>query len=673
MGPGHRYFQRAMRSIPTPMHRPAPRPTRPEGARRLLSGVFAFGVGLASALGEAGLEPAAPAAGGTKELGTATPQVAPARLRRTESFLGIHFDFHAGPNATEVGRHTTPEMIETIIRHARPDYIQIDGKGHKGLSSYPTLVGNRAPGFVGDPLRTWREVTARHGVALYLHYSGVWDNEALRLHPDWAVTGADGSRDPNAVSPFSPYDRKLLVPQLRELAGSYGLDGAWVDGECWVAQPDYGEAAAKAFGAATGATTLPRTPGQPHWEEFLEFNRQAFRDHVAYYLRELKASHPEFQLTSNWAYSDYMAEPVRLPLDFLSGDLSPEDSVNSARLSARYLAQQGKPWDLMAWSFVRVPDKDGRALKSAVQLQREAALVVALGGGFQTYFRQRRDGSIFTEQMPLAGEVARFARARQAFSHGGRPVPQIALLLSTPGHYRRTQALFQRSLSPLSGLLEALTESRCAVDVVSEHHLQGRLADWPLVVVPDWEVVEPRFRDELQAHVRDGGRLLLVGRGPLALYRAELGERPEGERKASLHVLGKGLVAVLPFDAGTEYQERHEETLRAQLASLVTRLFPEPLAELEGSPALELIPMRSRDGLLTVHLVNVSGPHRSQTLIDTIEPVGPCVLRLRLERRPAALRLLPGEQALDFEYADGIARVRVPAIAVHAAVQVVGK
>jgi len=28
-------------------------------------------------------------------------------------------------------------MIETIIREVRPDYIQIDCKGHRGLSSYP--------------------------------------------------------------------------------------------------------------------------------------------------------------------------------------------------------------------------------------------------------------------------------------------------------------------------------------------------------------------------------------------------------------------------------------------------------------------------------------------------------------------------------------------------------
>ena len=87
----------------------------------------------------------------------------PPRLRRADSFLGIHFDFHAGPDCKEIGKNTTPAMVENIINLVRPDYLQVDCKGHRGLTSYPTKVGNPAPGFVGDPLRVWREVTARRG------------------------------------------------------------------------------------------------------------------------------------------------------------------------------------------------------------------------------------------------------------------------------------------------------------------------------------------------------------------------------------------------------------------------------------------------------------------------------------------------------------------------------
>jgi hypothetical protein len=112
----------------------------------------------------------------------------PERLKRADSFLGIHFDFHAGPDCTEIGKNTTPEMIENIIRLVQPDYLQIDCKGHRGLSSYPTRVGIQAPGFVGDPLRLWRQVTAERGVSLYVHYSGVWHSETIVLRSQLAVS-----------------------------------------------------------------------------------------------------------------------------------------------------------------------------------------------------------------------------------------------------------------------------------------------------------------------------------------------------------------------------------------------------------------------------------------------------------------------------------------------------
>lgn len=143
------------------------------------------------------------------------PAEQPRRLQRAESFLGVHFDFHAGKECTEIGRHTTQAMVEKIIHLVRPDYLQIDCKGHPGLSSYPTQVGNQAPGFVGDPLRVWREVTARHGVALYTHYSSVWDSEAIRKNPSWGAVNADGKTSDRAISLFGPYADRLLIPQLR--------------------------------------------------------------------------------------------------------------------------------------------------------------------------------------------------------------------------------------------------------------------------------------------------------------------------------------------------------------------------------------------------------------------------------------------------------------------------
>ncbi|HUT33821.1 MAG TPA: hypothetical protein VNE39_10090, partial [Planctomycetota bacterium] len=66
----------------------------------------------------------------------------PPRLKRSESFLGIHFDYHMNERCAEVGKSVTRRMVERIIDAVQPDYIQCDCKGHRGLCSYPTKVGH---------------------------------------------------------------------------------------------------------------------------------------------------------------------------------------------------------------------------------------------------------------------------------------------------------------------------------------------------------------------------------------------------------------------------------------------------------------------------------------------------------------------------------------------------
>jgi hypothetical protein len=456
----------------------------------------------------------------------------PSRLKRSESFLGVHFDFHASDDNFEIGKYTTPDMIETVVDKICPDYVQCDCKGHRGFSSYPTRVGYPAPGIVADGLRTWREVTARCGVALYMHYSGVWDTEAIRHHPEWAVMDADGRRDPNETSPLSGYDDELMIPQLAELAQDYGVDGVWIDGECWATKPDYSPEGLKAFRAATGIESVPRKAGDPGWFEFREFWREEFRKHLRHVVDSLHRLVPGFEVASNWAFSSFMPEPVSAEVDFISGDFTLQNSVNSARLEARCMTRQGKPWDLMAWGFStklfepHPEDNDATfCTKTGLQLKQEAAVVLALGGGFQTYYTQRRDGAVRLYQLEAMAEAARFCRERQGFCPRAEAVPQVAVLNSRAAYYHKNQALFAPGdvLVPLRGVLQGLLDCQYSVEVLSEHHLHGKMKPYGLIVVPEWEVLEPAFREELLAYTRAGGSLLLVGPGAAALFEKELG------------------------------------------------------------------------------------------------------------------------------------------------------
>ncbi len=460
-------------------------------------------------------------------------------VSRKDAFFGIHFDLHAGKHDTELGADVTEAMIERLLTRVKPDYVQQDCKGHPGYTSYPTEVGWPSPGIVEDALARWRKVTQAHGVRLFIHYSGVIDRAAVEHHPEWAamVPEQEGGLVPDprgATSTFGPYVDALLIPQLKEVFAAYDLDGAWIDGECWGVVPDYSSHALEAWRAATGATEAPQSPEDPNWHTWLEFQRTQFETYLTHYLEALHDFNPDLEITSNWMYTGFAPRPVKAPIDFISGDYSAQDSVNTARFEARYIASTGMPWDLMAWGFSWWGDgqHNHRSYKPSVQLQQEASVVLSQGGGFQVYYQSTRAGWFDEHLIHVLGEVSDFCRARQAVSHKTESVPQVALLLSSTDFYSKTNAVFRAwegEHHALQGTLHALLECGYSVDVLAEHQIVHKLADYPVIVLPEVRTLAPDFREALVEYVKGGGSLVCIGAHTASLFTDELDVTLDGE------------------------------------------------------------------------------------------------------------------------------------------------
>lgn len=607
------------------------------------------------------------------------------RLTRQDSYFGVHFDFHAELTDKNIGQNTTPEMVNSIIDLIGPDYIEIDTKGHPGVSSYPTRIGNHGGSFVGDPLKVWREVTAQRGVALYGHHSGVWDMLAMRKNPQWCAVNPDGTLVDGKSSVFGPYADRLLIPQLAELAVDYKLDGAWIDGDCWATVIDYSDAAKNAFTRQTGIETIPKKPDDPNWLEWTQFHREAFRAYVRHYLAEVRKTNPDFQMCSNWAFTEHMPDPVNCDVDFISGDIGSRNCVNICRYNSRFMASQDIAWDLMSWSFYEWqmgaldPPK---TRKPAVQLMREAACVIAQGGGYQAVFSQAgagtlplRDGSVDLQKLKPMGEVGKFCRARQEVCFKAKPVPQVAVLCSTGGTYRKWSQegdrLFQLD-GWQRGIVSSLLENQYAVDVLVSQKLSTRLHEYPLIVVCQWAYIEPDLRDQIVEHVKQGGKLLLIGEASVELFSRELAEakakkvaQASPSYSLTFYAVGKGLVGAIPQTITGEFIQNPNAALRDLVGAAVGELFPEPLVTVTGSHDVDVSIMRTPAGELAVHLVNTSGPHRVADLIQSIEPVGPLSVVIRSERNPKSVRLEPGKRACDFSYRNGKIYVAIDKVEIH--------
>ncbi len=461
------------------------------------------------------------------------------RKRRKDCFFGVHFDFHADYDCINIGERTTPEMLREMLDTVKPDFVQCDCKGHPGLASYPTKVGTPAPGFVKDNLRIWREVTAQRGIPLFLHYSGVFDMAAARKNPQWAIVDENGQISRDYTSLAGEYADKLLIPQLCELAEEYDIDGVWVDGEAWAVKKDYSEKFLAAFHRDTGCNTAPKTPKDPEYEAYMGYLRDSFRKYLCHYTKEVHKQHPNFQMASNWAYSTYMPENVEAEVDFLSADYNPIDSYNTARFESRYMVSQGKPWDIMGWSFIISDVECIPTTKTACQISREAAVPVSLGGGFQVYVQQKRDGSLENWMLPIVGAVSDFCNARKDYCFRAENVPQVAVFLSGYNYYKTAR----RPLHPdkeylaLRGILQALLDSQLSVQIISEHHLQADPMKYPVLVLPETAYLEETTVTLLRQYMVNGGHLLAAGPLAAQYFADEAGvrlDRPITETERSV-------------------------------------------------------------------------------------------------------------------------------------------
>lgn len=444
--------------------------------------------------------------------------------KRKDCFFGLHSDFHAVPEeGLVIGATLRESDVREICERLRPDFVQIDCKGHPGWASYPTRFSNAMPRFKTDPLRLWRDVTREYGIALYCHFSGVYDEKYCREHPEDAVRNADGTYA-DAVLPFGKYYDEYFIPQISELVEVYGIDGVWIDGDCWYVKPDYRPETIREFEEKSGIDLHGEAPvkrGDPHYFEYLEFTRERFRRSLRHYVDRLHEKYPELQICSNWAFSDHMPERVGADVDFLSGDLNPADCFNSARYAGRMLAGQGLPWDLMSWNFRnRVYGALLYPAKHPLQLMQEAASVIALGGAYQDNVSQFPDGTHNLKQIRDILPLAAFLRERQPYCFGGKPIHQAAMLVSTYDRYREMDGAFDRKgMEKFVGLTALLCDCGQSLELVGEHTLKGRYDQYPLLIVPELsEGLEEKTLDDLKRYVSEGGSLLLVGTKTCRLF-----------------------------------------------------------------------------------------------------------------------------------------------------------
>jgi hypothetical protein len=659
--------------------------------------------------------------------------------------FGFHHDLHVLPSDRDIGAQCNPKELAEMLKLTGADFVQTDSKGHPGLTSWfsKTPGASVGPGVVKDPLLVWRAATKQLGLPLHCHYSGICDISAGNKHPEWCVVGPDGkpvgmgfasmvSAAGGKMCPRSPYVDELMIPQLMELIDRYDVDGFWIDGDLWAVQPCYCNRCRAAFKAKTGIAEPPKAPGDPHWAQWWNFTRESFEQYVTRYCDAVHRHKPGVLVCSNWLQTLRNPGPPTVPTDWISGDNTPVWGVDNCRCEARFISTRGKPWDIMMWCFYSAHGQLGRTdwvMKPVEMLQQEAAVIVAMGGNVQTCenpFGGVRNGRLVPWRMRRIGELARFVKSRHALCHGAETIPQIAVLHSE--HHVRSAPGGDLSgsidVAPVQGAVYSLLECHYGVDILDEWALRPRLAQFPVVVVPEQDRLSEKMVEALKDYVRAGGKLLISGTaafdrfgGPFlgvkgsrvatgtyflpaadgvipictnwrlldigeAKSLAKLGttlfrdEQLLPNPAATLNCVGRGAVGYIPCNIFREFTANRYPLVRVFVADVLRALAGKMEIAVDAPTCVDVV-LRRKGAKRVVHLINRSSgiPNLpNSAVIDEIPPVGPITIAMDLPRKPKKVYLAFEDSAVKWDHAPGQnarqLKIDVATVHIHAAVVV---
>lgn len=628
--------------------------------------------------------------------------------KRKDCYFGLHFDFHATEEIEPLGI-TDREKFCKYLDDVKPDFIQVDTKGHPGYASYFSKYGTVDKGLKIDQLKMFREETKKRGIYLYAHYSGVRDVKACKDH-GWAIIERYGEPWLDGTDLTSPYVDEIMIPQLLELAGDYGLDGAWIDGEVWATEMNFKKEVVDEFLKETGYSEISKDPSHPSHIAFKQKFRKQFYDYVKHYTQAVHEKYPDFEITSNYACSDQNAEMVLIDdLDYLSGDFAND---YTARLSVRCYSGVDKVWDLMSWGSCGafLTPKVGfmsATNKHLKRLYRECAMVISAGGGYHIVNNMTRQGEIRDTERENMVKLAKFARDRQPFCERGMVLNSTAVWYSDYDISRkRAYKTFGPSYEKGAILDMVLDGGRPASFIYDEALLTDKINDFSSIIVPDNKFISNEHKNALIKYVKNGGKLIVCGQEACkalveiekeytepkifyysnGVYMAGVQEKIvtfgsdftplfhcyEDYMKrdmptinaAAYKKLGKGEIYCFGWDVCSNYNKLKDYSLRDVFRSVLDKADPEPLVYLEsGIRRVEVIPT-IKGGEFMAHAINITERLATGNL-DDFPPIYDITIAIKCDKAPVKIMEQPYNREVPFTYDGKYAHAFIKELDVH--------
>ncbi|MCC6143673.1 MAG: hypothetical protein IT368_07690, partial [Candidatus Hydrogenedentes bacterium] len=350
-------------------------------------------------------------------------------------------------------------------------------------------------------------------------------------------------------------------------------------------------------------------------------------------------------------------------------------------------------------------------------LCQELAQVLGQGGAVFIYDTPQRSGRLTEWHQDLLGQVANFCRARQEYCFKTETIPQVAILHSETTYYLHNEPLFNfgRGNQAVEGALHAVLENGYSADLLNEEMLLERMGQYPVVLVPEREILPVQVMAALRSYVEQGGRLLMSGAHVAAQFPELTGTLPvEGAQHGGVYLpadegavtvggawqvvslhgaeavagmlnqqdpnvnqldapsatryrLGNGVVVAVHGPVFESYHGAHYPRLRRYIGDLIADLDSPGLMHRQGPWFIE-IAARQKDDRQLIQLINratdgYTAPNRH--MVEHVPDAGPFTLSIPLAERPSRCYMAPETDGLEWTWKDGVLTAQIGGLGIH--------
>jgi hypothetical protein len=268
---------------------------------------------------------------------------------------------------------------------------------------------------------------------------------------------------------------------------------------------------------------------------------------------------------------------------------------------------------------------------------------------------------------------------------------------------------------PMEGAVHAVLENGLSADILNEEALLARMAEYPVVVVPEQEDLPGEVADRLRDYVRTGGQLLLSGAhvaqtfpdlmgveavadrrlgtswvpagdgcvsvpGPWQavklgaateiaplLHQQERGLDRAGTAAATVNPFGKGTVVAIHGPVFRSYYQSHYPGLRRFIGSARGRLDSGRLISLEGPWWIEMSARKKDDRLLIQFVNRSSAGHLApdRHVVEGVPDAGPFSLTVPMKQEPTRCYTAPDDAGLEWTWSDGLLTAKIAGLDIH--------